>query len=57
MLSQGYVIRALEAHGLRWAIRDGEVWAVECAVYPDGRAEDERVPTGSVEELKGWLGY
>ena len=58
MLSQGYVIRALEAHGLQWAIRDGGVLcAVGILVYADGRAEDEIVPMGSVDDLKAWLGY
>jgi len=57
MLSQEYVVRALEAHGIAWEARDGALWAVGILVYADGRAEDEAVPTSSLSALRAWLGY
>jgi hypothetical protein len=57
MLSLGYAVRALEAHGIQWEIRDGVLWGVAVLAYPDGRTEDEVVPTESVRALKEWLGY
>jgi len=63
MLDYGYAIKALKAHGIAWEIRDGVLWGLDVLYTPptperpEGLSEDEPVPTGSVEELKGWLGY
>jgi hypothetical protein len=57
MLSQAYAIRALEAHGVQWEIRDGVLWGVGVLYSQAEGHADEIVPTGSVRELKAWLGY